>query len=310
MLQLVLSLLLTFAPSAHAQTAGRGGLNDPGSLFHKTVIDGTLAKKSDAAPRFTVHLQMINADGSNSGSCTGALIAEDMVLTAGHCFLPTTQKVKVSFGLGGNAGFTHSIESKIFEWVKPTTYLLMASAPSPWVNGELYFDPEIRTKDLIEVESRLGLVNYSGRNLVDPRTLRDFAVIRINAIPKGYQALEFFQGTIGFRTIAISAGYGVNSRKQSELDGRLRWSEQELIGYYEDVADITMAWQAFSAKQPTCFGDSGGPMVIKTDEGYQLMGINLFGYNGCSSTTWFGNPNHYQDLIRDTMKHLRARNDI
>ncbi len=303
--------LSLFSSISQAQVVGSSSIEEANPLRHNIVLNGNLATQATGGRVFTVALESVNLDGSVSGTCTGVIIAKDIVLSAGHCFKRSTAAVRVKFGLGGKAGFTDTIVSKKFLWSQPDAYLEPGTGPGLWADGKLTQDEASQARFESSIGSRAALQNFAGSTTVDYIKLLDLAVIRIDRLPAGYGPVKFYSGDVSYGMNVIGIGYGTNSRVSSELDNRLRWSNLSLIGHYTRDGEMTTAWEVYSKqRQLTCFGDSGGPLFVKTAEGYQLLGTLLFVFNKCAESAWYLSPHIYIDNLNEKIRGVRAMNDV
>ena len=273
--------------------------------LYPAVLDGSESTANDGLKKFTVFLEIMNSEGTKAIShCTGIILDEDIILSAGHCLKDDTLKVRVNYGLGGRYGFTHKVMAlgyRSYYPVRPT------DGKSHFNSGYLAFDEQNRARYESEVVNRKAFFNFANQNIIAKEEFRDIAVIRVPKIPKGYQKVTRFSGDLSFRQKVIMAGYGTNSRQDDKNVRQLRWSEGELVGHYTFNNEYTMGYQIYSpTRQQACFGDSGGPLFVQSQKGvFQLLAVNSFVFNNCANANWYMNPNYYFNLINDAIKVLR-----
>jgi hypothetical protein len=256
------------------------------------VMGGSLATANSRVARFTVMLQMFDRSNKPLGRCTGSIVGPDLVLSAGHCLGHGVAYVKVKFGLGGDADFQHEMQSRNFRWVNSRAD---DDDPSPWVNGYLTYDRSYyrdirdyfqRNPDIFE--------NYHYVEGIDPENFNDLALIKLpRPIPSGYRQIRFFMGSINSQNI-YAAGYGVNSREKHEVIAALRFARQKVVGHYTEPGEDTVGLVYFSENnQSTCFGDSGGPLLVEgANNEFFLLGVIVSGTNNCAGESFAVLPAH------------------
>jgi hypothetical protein len=278
------------------------------NYYRPAILDGYFASPDGAFSRFTVFIEVFSEDGVPTGTCTGVIIAEDIILSAGHCAHPSKRfKVKVSFGVGGPKGFTDTVFAEDYV----SFYGNPPQESSSGSGSYLGFDRWAQTRFEIDVSQRTGFVNFFKEM---PRSdFEDLMVIRVPKIPKGYKRVEFYSGPLPFRMPVTMAGFGLSTRVFAQHETRLRWSDGELVGHYTENQAVTMGYQVYSpTRQQSCFGDSGGPLVTLGRDGktYFLMGITLSQINGCANSNFFLNPLYYAKSISLLVVQLRKRKKI
>ncbi len=277
----------------------------PPILRHNIVLNGNLAGMNDGYQNFTVFLSIYSSDGRRQSTCTGIIIAQDMILTAGHCLKYEGLKIKIQFGNGGAQGFTHSIWSGAYISLNPHP---LNSSSVNWVNGFLTFDEDGKKKHFVEILARKKLFNYAEQANFPKNLIQDFAVIRFAGVPFGYAPIEYAKvKKLKYRQKVYHVGFGTNSRKAVELTTALRWSNAELTGFFKDKDEPVIGLETFSqSDQQSCFGDSGGPLVIREGSIFKLIGVNAFAYNNCANSNWYMSVAPFSTLINKAILKLRA----
>lgn len=141
---------------------------------------------------------------------------------------------------------------------------------------------------------------------------RDFAIIRVKKMPKYYEPIKFYQGKLYVKHKVQYVGYGRNSIFDDQNDyNTLRWSDAEVVGFYTKPNEFIMGLQTYSpAKQQSCFGDSGGPLITKVDGIPKLLGIASFTSNDCGNETWYLMPQYYINQLQEDIKNIRSWKNI
>ncbi len=273
------------------------------NLKHNIVLNGKEATSTDLDnKKFLVHLEIYDTETKKTGKCTGFVVARDIVMTAGHCLRSQNKVITVKFGYGGDLGFQSRTVSRLYKWFSPD---YKKSSKSSWQDGQLVFDEQEANQFRKSTMLRTSF-NEEAPNL---DRFMDFAVIKIDNLPDDYQPIRFYSGpTLQFRQDVYIAGFGTNSRVQSELNDRLMIGELSLIGRAVNNNQI-YGWQSYSRidnTTTTCFGDSGGPILVRDRSGeLKVLGINIFGYNGCSHGSWSVSPQYVFPVILWMVTSLR-----
>jgi hypothetical protein len=288
-----------------------------------TILGGKSVEAGTMVASHTVALEIRSAEGEMIGTCSGVIIDPKVILTAGHCLTREGLRVRVKFGLGGKAGFLSEAESALYVSSKipvkskipikskkrgePSTDPL---PKSPWENGELTFDPKLRSEILADIESRISLKTYSGAAFA-PSVFFDLAVIKIEGLPPGFSPVEMASESPWFRMPVVVAGFGTDSRKASEAQLQLRQTTQFISG---QAALRNGRPYAFEVYAPTldgmCFGDSGGPTFVEADGGLKLLGINNGVTNNCASAGWITHPLYFRAFLEEAIRSLGERHLI
>jgi secreted trypsin-like serine protease len=185
--------------------------------------------------------------------CSGAAISPTVFITAAHCFETPGQEVSVTFDPDGFAD------------------------DSVFVTGHWYPDPQFC------IQCTGGLVGFDTHDVAvvildEPLSLSSYA-----QLPSVDQV-----DSLAMRTRATAVGYGVqdtlNKLDPGEAFTRYR-APVELVQANGRIADEFLKVTANPAqgKGGTCFGDSGGPILL----GRTIVGVNSFVTNSqCAGVTY------------------------
>ena len=292
-------------------------------LKHNVILDGYMATSASGLDAFTVFLEIFKPGGQPIGNCTGVIIAQDMILTSGHCLKEEGRQVSVKFGLGGERGFTHQVWADSYLSVYKAANKNQASGASLWENDFLSFNEQQE----VDYRRKVSVIQswIIEKNPLIKDRFADFAVVKIPQIPKGYNPISFFSGRVEFGQTVFVAGFGTNSRVKKDNVRAMRFSPQKLVGRYEATFINTVAstdthkdsqthvigFQVYSPeKKSICFGDSGGPTVVVVNNEYQLLGLNTFVYNNCAGATWTVSIGHIYEQVLQMVWQLRRQTEV
>ncbi|MDG0816992.1 S1 family peptidase [Bdellovibrio svalbardensis] len=143
------------------------------------------------------------------------------------------------------------------------------------------------------------------------RDMHDLAILKISeALPKGYRPAEFLDDYAAFQvgTSIVVAGYGISMP-------RLKWGSGTLRRINLKVADTTwsMGTVIFGQRdlgRGICFGDSGGPAIVKVGNRLKVFGVanRVSHYKGanhdCNGTSIYTRLDVYKPWIAETIGKL------
>jgi trypsin len=219
---------------------------------HTAIVGGSLANSPFFAPVAFVR----DRQQDEINSCTGAVIAPTVVLTAGHCAENETTAV-----VSPIAGFT------------VTTHSTDLSGP----------EVELSTVSHIFVEP--GFNPKSGRDDAALLILTTPTTAPVVALPAPADATPIAAGTR-----AVMAGWGRMAYRKPGISRLLRradtvvqseaWCDDHLRAFDPSLEICTIDSPGYSTSP--CFGDSGGPLLV-ADEGRPLeIGIVSDSNSRCS----------------------------
>lgn len=300
-------LLLIYGITSFADSSYLSEFNIPQAPFqdlrHNVVLGGVPVTNEGQTWKFTVRLIIEELDGKSISTCTGFLISKDLIMTSGHCLRRDNIQVRVLFGRGGPAGFTHKIVSREF---RSTHMGTVSNQPSRWKDGFMPFNQKYHDDYMQTLASRQSFDEASNQQI---NLFVDLALIKINAVPEGYGPVRFYSGPMPeFRNRVIGVGYGTNSRFKEKQDDVLRWAPMELVGR-NMIKNKVYGWESYGrygSSPGPCSGDSGSPLLIYNSGEYQVLGVHTFGFNNCSAGRWSLNPHYFKDLILDMVADLRS----
>lgn len=211
------------------------------------IVNGTETSASDWNIKFSGVVGVIGYLGGNEGfTCSGTLIAPNVVLTAGHCVFLRDESGNIEFD-----GVSNPSQLSVHEGLKLSYHAKKASvskavAHESW-NGEL------GGTDIAVI-----LLNIN---------VTDLMMYKIRDNPAEQKGEK-----------GIIVGYGITG--EDKVDSMTqRWGNTTIL-------DVDTGNQLLEIGNPsgTCQGDSGGPLFTLQNNSYVVSGISSFGRNGCSAT--------------------------
>ncbi|QFU17086.1 S1 family peptidase [Microvirga thermotolerans] len=197
----------------------------------RAVVEGTPLREPDGLRRSVVAVE------SSSGElCSGALVAQDLVLTAAHC-------------MTDRAAYRIVAVNRAF---KPQAVRVAAIAVHPtFVPGTTPRTQPGVDLALLKLERPLGA------------DFGPFDLRQAEGIPEG-------------ATVTV-AGFGVLSERLKNSARTLRQTELLAVGAVQVANRVVIAADrnrlAETAGAGACRGDSGGPVLTRSQGGYRLSGI-------------------------------------
>jgi secreted trypsin-like serine protease len=259
-------------------TALASSANAQNRKFKNFIVGGDAVSANDPIASTTVFISGQEDEGTYF--CSGSLIDKDMVVTAAHCVqgaLDNSLRIiftrQVSFDSDGIPTLTDS---------SPEVHQVYGSIFNP------QYDP-----------------NYTGADQ------HDIAIIRFKGeLPSGYQTSTLLNASVNLtagETVTL-AGYGTTQPDGSDTGGDLRKVDVQIasmLGKTEVVLDQSQGKGA-------CFGDSGGPAFVTTNNQLFLWGLTNRAYpddvSDCSHQSVYTRITTYSDFVSQSEATLRQSN--
>lgn len=267
------------------------------------IVGGTLVAEGATIAQSIVGIY----DSKNQAICTGALIADGIVLTAAHCvFDSEPQKLQIIFA---------------------TDIMAVMGTSESDIKAELMRD----------------VITFKYHEKYDPEDQEenefdwsDIAIIKFRgSAPNGYVPAAILQDAKAIRPgmKAIMAGYGVTSVTTYPIESRKVKNLKEAIANgevicddgYQDCEEVSMSGDGElretyatiahvvrteirldeSEGRATCSGDSGGPIFLEQNGQYFVIGVTSRGSMLCNKVGVYTNAPYYQDWITFNLKKLQ-----
>jgi hypothetical protein len=176
-------------------------------------------------------------------SCSGTLIAPNVVLTAGHC-VTAADSTRLRF-----------------------EHLFVTFGVDPLE------EPTLRPHRILAARLHPGFKAPRNGSYADMEDVNDIAIILIEGrAPKDHRPASFadsrFELSRGLRVIV--AGYGAPD--EFDMSNRLRFLPSDVIGP-RPLSGQLLAKPIY-AESSTTMGDSGGPVFVETPQGLLLVGVH------------------------------------
>lgn len=273
-MKLVLSLVLASVFFAAGCAKQSDSVINKNLSAQNAIINGKAALETDAITASTVSL-MIRWDGELYSICSGTLISEDLILTAGHCLMAVDD---------------------------PKDLMIFFGPVLP---------KNISDSRLLAVESAKANPNFepSEDEDADPATrLNDIGVIKLKAkAPAGTVAVPVLspESELKAQQSLLLAGYGMVIEKPRTSAKGLNYTTVPLAEITDETILVTD--QKVSG---ACSGDSGGPAYVQTPNGLAVVGATRGPKEPAVDCHHFGEYTYaskFKDFILESAKLLGAK---
>lgn len=228
-----------------------------------SIINGQTVTADDVISK-----QVVAVTDDQWENCTGTLIAENLVLTAAHCFTQG-KAMYVAFGLEVSQDNLSQVDRR-----EVTNYRLIPG------RDKVTPDQETDLKDLMILEFEGGL-------------------------PQGYQAAQFLPPTteIVKGMMVTVAGYGVTNGHTQKGDGTLRKTQVPVAFATFSEHDVATS----ESKTGTCNIDSGGPAFLAVNGELYFWGVTSYGDENCHKFGVYTKINSYRDWVDSVIADLAVK---
>lgn len=235
------------------------GPHSPQAESELKIYGGNKVNAQDEIARYTVVLLQ-----NNRPVCTGVLVAPRLVLTAAHCYYLSNPSQGMTIGFGLKAQDTDQIPVARF------------------VPHE-------------------GFDMKAGQAGGTETVVNDISLIELSAdAPDGYTPVAIMGKDEALRPQekVVLAGYG----KTDVSTGLFGWGKVlgELYkvetGVVLESAASKEVWLGTTPGKSACNGDSGGPALVKRENGMKLLGLTSRGRD-CKSEVIYTDVRYFRDWI-------------
>jgi hypothetical protein len=227
----------------------------------KQIVGGNIVTSPEEAP-WSVFISATNAEGATL--CSGSLIAPDRVVTAGHCVFDNGRQ-RPSSAFSVIAGI---VDGRLgADWSRIQARQVASSAAHP------YYDPAQRGYDIAVLA------------LSHPFDVSGAAVRPIAPATAPASAVRV---------------YGWGQTGETSRDDRLHSLNQSLVRAFRCLNGVPATLCGQTPTGATCFGDSGGGLVIPTSPP-QLLGVDSIGVADVDVGCDLGERTGYVDVTAPTI---------
>lgn len=253
------------------------------SEFAQGIINGASVSADD----LIAHSIVMVYDKTHQGLCSGTLIRENLVVTAGHCTSYDPQDLVVIFGTDINDKNT----------------------PYRRVLGGMTTDS-------------FAHLDFTKTNGVPEKNWGDIAVLKFEGgtLPAGYKpaSLLFSKNVLQSGMTVTLAGYGLDKIQPKGASytgsgaGVLRKADVTLTDSQFSETEILVS---LTNGKGACHGDSGGPAYIIRNNKVVLIGVTSRADSGdgavkCNGDTVYTSIPAQQDFLKTAAKHLESTDFI
>ncbi len=230
------------------------------------IVGGDRLRKRSLLANSVVFLRQLDTLNSESGgntTCTGTLIAPDMIVTAAHCVSEGAEETRAARTKAYFGNDPHCSASQgNFDEVRESAAVLIHPEYAP--TGE-------------KIKFDLALIKLK------------------SAAPKGYKPLSVAQTFIELEDEApvFLAGFGVTTDFEVEDTGAptLRFKKAKVFANSQSIKGVKNGADSprlifDQAGGGACRGDSGGPAIVKKDGKLKMIGVasQVSSHRGGTST--------------------------
>ncbi|MBC7690907.1 MAG: trypsin-like serine protease [Methylotenera sp.] len=249
------------------------------SLGHASpIIGGDEVSQNDPVAETTVALMMKTASGM--ATCTGSIIAQDIIVTAAHCLIAENGQplqasdLRVIFGTNLNDRKTISRVAEVIG---------------------TRFNPAFPTHMKQNYDhSDIGVIRFKG------------------GLPAGFGIAALLPRSLPLRAgmVVELAGYGISNARADSGDGILRKTDVQLASKFISKSEVAVDQRAGKG---ACHGDSGGPAFVTQGSQHYLFGVTSRGDVGdrfCDTLGIYTLISAHTGFLRQSIGQLRALNAL
>ena len=243
---LCLAGVLVGLSACSKQEAGTSAQLLDNSPVDSRIINGSEVSPTDPIAASTVQVYILEEDGHIKGSCSGTLIAADLVLTAAHC-------AEMEDG-------SRPTLAVVFSNKMPTS----SEDFNAW--GKLVIRAQVNEKYNQTQNPKLGTF--------------DIAMLKVEGnAPTGWKPVEVSQDVnllkVGLKVTAAGYGQTAAGAKGSMPKSLNKWDAQ--VDGFASGTQLAV----LQKNGGICHGDSGGPLYATVDGKIQLVAVtNAFAHPG------------------------------
>lgn len=241
-----------------------------------SIIGGVIVEGSDVIAKTTVALvaSVVDSEGKESQYiCTGSLVKDNVVLTAGHCVPEAKEGEKVAL------------------------YVVFTKDLNNIQRGQ------VRLVDKVAVHPSYGTQNDDGSDA------NDIALVRFAGTKAiGYQIAQFLSddSLLADGAMVTLAGYGLTDGVNKTSDNKLRKVDD--IEIIQSFGKTEIALDQSKGKG-ACHGDSGGPAFLTVKGvpyvwGITSRGIGKNGADDCSLFSLYTKVNAQKTFVDQALVEL------
>jgi hypothetical protein len=236
------------------------------------AIQGGTVDLADAA---VVGVALTDANAHIRRTCSGTLIAPNLVLTAQHCVADTSPFVNCASSVFGPPVAPERIQvtSDSSMWTDDTTWVLAAEISTPPGSDAVCG----RDVALVRLSSSIG----AGTTPIAPR------------LDASVQPLEAY----------AAIGYGTSGQGAHDGGVRRRRDRLRVVCVGESCGSGQVEEPEWRGDHGVCNGDSGGPAL---DANGGVMGVTSRGPVGCDAPIYGGLATHREWIITRTIHAAEA----